>query len=72
MKRITVNREVLLVEIVRYCMFPDCNQKTAIALTKAEALSYHGFECSHCKQWNEDTLSRQDIPDWWHEIDFSR
>ena len=67
-KPITIPRDVLLVEIVRRCAFPDCDNRMGIGLTKAEANSYSGFECEHCKRWNEDELKPQDIPDWWDEI----
>jgi len=67
-KPIIIPRDVLLVEIVRRCAFPDCDNRVAIGLTKTEASSYSGFECEHCKRWNDDELGPKDIPDWWDEI----
>lgn len=66
MKAITVKKAVLLVEIIRYC--PLCEGKNSVALTKTDSSEYQGFECSHCKEWVEDTLSPNDIPDWWPEV----
>jgi hypothetical protein len=67
MKPVIVKKEVLLVEIVRYC--PLCNLKNSIAITRKEVQSFKGFECCHCKGWVEDTLSQTDIPEWWPEED---
>lgn len=61
-------RTVILVEIVRRCLFADCNRPTSIALTKDEANDYRGFDCSHCERWNEDQLKETDVPEWWAEI----
>jgi hypothetical protein len=66
--RLIIPREVLLVEIERRCQLPDCNWKTRIGLTKAEARAYQGFECERCKGWNQDALAERDVPDWWEEI----
>jgi hypothetical protein len=49
-------------------MLPDCNARTRIGLTKAEARDYTGFECEGCKGWNQDSLSERDVPDWWEQI----
>jgi hypothetical protein len=68
MKGITIKREVLLVEIDRRCSFAECNGRNFLGLTKPEVLNYEGFECIHCKQWNDDSLSERDIPEWWHEV----
>jgi hypothetical protein len=65
---IIVTREVLLVEIDRRCSFADCDSRLGIGLTKAEAAEYLGFECEHCKRWNDDKLTQRDIPDWWDEV----
>ncbi|MFZ0062504.1 MAG: hypothetical protein WAL47_10755 [Pyrinomonadaceae bacterium] len=65
---IIVTREVLLVEIDRRCSFADCDSRLGIGLTKAEAAEYFGFECEHCKRWNDDKLTQRDIPDWWDEV----
>lgn len=67
-QRIQIERQVLLFEIERRCSFADCNQRVFLGLTKAEALEYRGFECTCCEQWNDDTLTQRDIPDWWDEI----
>lgn len=62
---ITINRDILLVQIDRRCFFPDCGKRNLVGLTKAEARKYCGFECTHCKRWNEDVLSEQDVPESW-------
>jgi hypothetical protein len=67
-KPIIIPRTVLLVEIDRRCAFAECDNRVAIGLTKSEALDYIGFECEHCKRWNDDTLTEKDVPDWWPEI----
>ena len=67
-KRIIIPREVLLVEIDRRCSFADCDNRVGIGLTKQEAANYLGFDCEHCKRWNDDTLTERDIPDWWDEF----
>lgn len=66
--RIVIPREVLLVEIERHCADENCNARTRIGLTKAEARLYDGFECERCERWNEDGLNERDIPDWWEEL----
>ena len=67
-KRIVTPRELLLVEIERWCGDHACNARTRLSLTKAEARAYTGFECSRCERWNEDALSERDIPEWWEEL----
>ena len=67
-KPLIIPREVLLVEIDRRCSFADCDNRVGIGLTKQEAAEYLGFECEHCKRWNDDKLSQRDIPDWWDEV----
>jgi len=67
-KRIVFPREVLLVEVERWCGDHLCNARTRLALTKAEARAYTGFECERCERWNEDALSERDIPEWWEEL----
>ena len=69
--RIVIPREVLLVEIERHCADADCNARTRIGLTKAEARLYDGFECERCERWNEDGLTERDIPDWWEELNIT-
>jgi len=65
---ITIKRGLLLVEIDRHCFFAECNARVFVGLTKAEVPDYHGFECTHCKRWNDDSLTARDIPDWWDEF----
>lgn len=65
---IVIPRDVLLVEIDRRCSFADCDGRVAIGLTKGDATRHIGFECNHCKRWNDDKLTPKDIPDWWDEI----
>jgi hypothetical protein len=67
-QKIIVPREVLLVEIERYCTAPECNARTRIGLTKEEARAYCGFECERCKLWNDDLLTERDVPEWWEEL----
>ena len=66
--RIVFPREVLLVEIERHCADENCNARTRIGLTKAEARLYDGFECERCELWQADGLTERDIPDWWEEL----
>ena len=68
MNKIVIPRDVLLVEIERRCLLPDCNAKNRIALTKREARAYSGFECVRCERWNDDVLTERDVPDWWEEL----
>jgi hypothetical protein len=65
---ISIERKVLLFEVERRCSFTDCNQRILIALTRQEALNYHGFECNACERWNTDSLTKRDVPDWWEDI----
>ncbi len=67
-KSVIIPREILLVEIDRHCFFPDCNARTFVGLTKQEALEYSGFECVACERWNDDLLTKNEVPDWWSEI----
>lgn len=68
MKRILMPRELLLVEVERWCGDHACNARTRLPLTKAEARDYNGFECSRCERWNEDALTERDIPEWWEGL----
>lgn len=67
-KRFVFPREVLLVEVERWCGEVGCNALTRLSLTKAEARAYTGFECARCGRWNEDALAERDIPEWWEEL----
>ena len=67
-KKIVTHREVLLVEVERWCGDHACNARTRLSLTKEEARRYTGFECSRCERWNEDALTERDIPEWWEEL----
>jgi hypothetical protein len=58
-------REVLLVEIERYCSFPDCGARNHIGLTKAETIEYRGFDCSKCQRWNDGIIGNDDVPESW-------
>lgn len=66
--KIVIPREVLLVEIERRCLMPECEARARIGLTKEEARVYCGFECERCKEWNEDALSERDVPEWWEDL----
>jgi len=65
---ITIDRKVLLFEIERRCFFPECNSRLFVSLTKQEAFDYDGFECTACERWNDDVLTKSDVPDWWVEL----
>ena len=65
---ITIKREVLLIEIERRCSVQECIARNFIGLTKKEARTYHGFECSECEQWNNDALKPSELPDSWDDI----
>ena len=65
--RFNFPREVLLVEIERYCCFPDCATRNHIGLTKNEAIEYRGFDCIKCQRWNDDAISENDLPESWAE-----
>lgn len=67
-RRIVTPRELLLVEVERWCGDHACNARTRLSLTKAEARAYTGFECSRCERWNEDALTERDIPEWWEGL----
>lgn len=68
MKRITIPRELLLVEIERRCFDRECNARTRIGLTKEEARAYCGFECERCGRKWKDVLTERDVPEWWEEL----
>jgi hypothetical protein len=68
MKRIIFPREVLLIEVERWCGDTACKARARVALTKGEASAYAGFECARCGRWNEDALAERDVPDWWEEL----
>jgi len=72
MRRIVTPRELLLVEVERWCGDHACNARTRLSLTKAEARVYTGFECSRCERRNEDALNERDIPEWWEELKAAR
>lgn len=67
-RRIVFPREVLLVEVERWCGDPLCNARTRLSLTKNEARAYTGFECGTCERWNDDALAERDISEWWEEL----
>lgn len=60
-------REVLLIEIDRYCSFDDCGARNRVSLTKAEAIEYGGFDCFKCERWNDDVLRPDAVPESWTE-----
>ncbi|MFL6334608.1 MAG: hypothetical protein ACJ754_14945 [Pyrinomonadaceae bacterium] len=66
--KIVTPRELLLVEVERWCGDHACNARTRFSLTKAEARAYKGFECSRCERWNVDALTERDVPEWWEEL----
>jgi hypothetical protein len=60
-------RETLLVEIERYCSFPDCRWRNLPGLTKAEAIEYRGFDCVKCERWNDDAVDPAELPESWRD-----
>jgi hypothetical protein len=58
-----------VIEIERRCAAAECGKRNHISLTKAEAIGYRGFNCSECESWNDDRLSRAEMPDSWTESD---
>lgn len=66
--RFVFPREVLLVEVERWCREPTCGARARLSLTKKQARAYAGFECGRCGRWYWDTLSPRDIPEWWKEF----
>jgi len=66
--RITVPRELLLVEIERRCPDVSCGWRTRVGLTKEEARAYCGFECERCGKTWDDLLTERDVPEWWEEL----
>ncbi|MDQ3817875.1 MAG: hypothetical protein M3362_09305 [Acidobacteriota bacterium] len=66
--KITIPRELLLVEIERRCLDRECNARTRIGLTKEEARAYCGFECERCGRKWKDVLTERDVPEWWEEL----
>jgi hypothetical protein len=68
MKRLMFKREVLLVEVERWCGDHLCRALARLALTKDEARAFEGFECERCGRWTESALTERDIPDWWDEL----
>jgi len=68
MRGITIKKDILLVTIERHCFFSECQARVSIGVTREEAREYRGFDCPHCKRWNEDTLKECDVPEWWDEL----
>jgi hypothetical protein len=66
--KLMISRELLLVEVERRCSVADCNAKTMLGLTKAEARAYCGFRCELCDKWNLDVLTENDVPEWWEDL----
>lgn len=66
--RISIPRELLLVEIERRCRDAACNARTRIGLTKEEARGYSGFKCERCERQWDDVLTERDVPEWWEEL----
>jgi hypothetical protein len=66
--KITIPRELLLVEIERRCHDAACNARTRIGLTKEEAHAYNGFKCERCERHWDNLLTERDVPEWWEEL----
>ena len=67
-RRVVVPRELLLVEVERYCPDPQCRARNGVGLTKEEARTYDAFTCARCEQKWDDALTERDIPEWWEEL----
>lgn len=67
-RRVVVPRELLLVEVERYCPDPQCRARNGVGLTKGEARTYDSFTCARCEQKWDDALTERDIPEWWEEL----
>lgn len=67
-RRIATPRELLLVEVERYCLDPLCGARNAVGLTKEEARSYEGFTCERCERRWDDALTERDVPEWWEDL----
>lgn len=63
-----VPRELLLVEVERYCPDPQCRARNGVGLTKEEARTYDSFTCARCEQKWDDALTERDLPEWWEEL----
>ncbi len=66
-ERFNFPRDVLLVEIERYCTFADCAARNRIGLTKLEAIEYRGFDCIKCQRWIHDAIGIDAVPESWAE-----
>ena len=67
-RRVALPRELLLVEVERYCRDPSCGARNGVGLTKEEARVYTGFTCARCEREWDDALDERDIPEWWEEL----
>lgn len=67
-RRVVTPRELLLVEVERYCREATCAARNAVGLTKEEARAYTSFTCERCERVWPDELSERDIPEWWEEL----
>lgn len=67
-RRVVVPRELLLVEVERYCRDPLCGSRNGVGLTKEEARAYTGFTCERCEREWPDALTERDVPEWWEEL----
>ena len=67
-RRVVTPRELLLVEVERYCRDASCGALTRVGLTKSEARVYGEFTCARCERAWDDSLSDRDVPEWWEEL----
>lgn len=67
-RRVVTPRELLLVEVERYCRDASCGALTRVGLTKSEARVYREFTCARCERAWDDSLSERDVPEWWDEL----
>jgi hypothetical protein len=59
-------RQILLIEIERYCQQSDCSKLNRVGLTETEAREYDGFTCERCENWNSDTIKSGELPPEWN------
>lgn len=67
-RRVVTPRELLLVEVERYCRDASCGALTRVGLTKSEARLYREFTCERCERAWDDALAERDVPEWWEEL----
>ena len=67
-RRVAAPRQLLLVEVERYCRDASCGARNRVGLTKEEARVYAAFTCERCEREWPDALDEGDVPEWWEEL----